>query len=333
MMDFSKGITTSYYLTEVDPETWEDINRMEITGGSISRTDADLRQSAQLTLTEYDGTLERWVRVYMDAKQGDEIVHVPIFTGLATSPQRDYNAGVESITLQCYSVLKAAADVYLQKGYYVGTSAPGTSSIRALLRATPAPVIIDGESEALADEIIAEANESNLTMADKILKAIGWALQIAGDGTVYIAPPQTQPAAAFSPDNDVIETSFSRGRDWFACPNIMRATSGDLTAVARDDDPNSELSTQARGRAVWASEDSVTLQDGETIAQYARRRLKELQQRTETVQYTRRFIPGVNIGDIVRLNYTQLSGDYKVTAQTITLDASGSTQENAQRTL
>lgn len=84
---------------------------------------------------------------------------------------------------------------------------------------------------------------------------------------------------------------------------------------------------------MWASEDSVTLQDGETIAQYARRRLKELQERTETVQYTRRFLPEVNIGDIVRLNYPQLMGGYKVTSQAITLDASGSTQENAQRTV
>ena len=332
-MDFSKGITTSYHAAVIDPETWEDIERLEITGGSINRTDNDLRQNAQLTLTEYDGAVDRWIRIYMDAKQGDEIEHVPLFTGLATSPQRDYNAGVESITLQCYSVLKAAADVYLQKGYYVGKTAPGTASIRALLKATPAPVIIDGASEALADEIVAEANESNLTMTDKILKAINWDIQINGDGTVHIVPKQTEPAVAFSPENDTVGTSFTRGRDWFACPNVLRATSGDLTAVARDDDPRSELSTVTRGREVWASEDSVTLQDGETIAQYARRKLKELQERTETVQYTRRFVPGVNIGDIVRLNYKQLSGDYKVTAQTITLDASGSTQENVQRTI
>lgn len=332
-MDFSKGITSSYYAAVVNPETWEDIDRLEIVSGSINRTNTDLRQTAQLTLTDYDGTLDRWIRIYMDAKQGSEVVHVPLFTGIATSPQRDYNAGVESVTLQCYSVLKAAADVFLQKGYYIGRTNSGTASIRALLRATPAPVIIDGESEALADEIIAESNESALTLTDKILTAIGWELQIAGDGTVYVVPKQTQPVSAFSPEKDVVGTSFTRGRDWFACPNVLRATSGDLTAVARDDDPSSELSTASRGREVWASEDSVTLQDGETIAQYARRRLKELQERTETVQYTRRFLPEVNIGDIVRLNYPQLMGGYKVTSQAITLDASGSTQENAQRTV
>lgn len=331
-MDFSKGITTSYYAAIVDPETWEDIDRLEIVSGSINRTNTDLRQSATLTLREYDGELDRWIRIYMDAKQGAEVVHVPLFTGLATSPQREYAEGVENITLQCYSVLKAAADVFLQKGYYTNTNAPGTQHIRELLRATPAPTEIIGESEPLKDEIIAEGNESKLTMTDKILQAIGWELRIIGDGTIYITQPETRPASEFSPAYDVVGTSFQRGRDWFACPNVLRATSGDLTAVARDDDINSDLSTEARGREVWASEDSVTLQDGETIAQYARRKLKELQERTETLQYTRRFLPDINIGDIVRLNYEQVHGDYKVTSQAITLDASGSTSESAQRT-
>ena len=89
----------------------------------------------------------------------------------------------------------------------------------------------------------------------------------------------------------------------------------------------------ARGRTIGAPEETgVTLENGESVAQYAKRRLKELQQRTETLQYTRRFIPGVNIGDTVRMNYADPQGDYKVTSQTITLDATGSTSESVQRT-
>lgn len=332
-MDFSKGYTASFYAAIVDPDSWQDIDRVEIISGSVTRTATDLRQNADMTLREYDGQLDRWVRIYMDARQGDETQHIPLFTGLATSPQAEFSDGVETISTKCYSVLKAAADVFLQKGFYISRNTRGTTAIRELLKATPAPVIINGESEALQEEIVAEGNESNLTMTDKILTAIGWEMNIGGDGTIYINAPQQEIAATFSPDNDIVGTSFTRSRDWFSCPNVFRASAEDLTAVARDDDPDSPLSTVSRGREIWAEEDSTTLKDGETIAQYARRRLKELQALTEKAQYTRRFLPQVNIGSVVALNYSQIQGVYKVTNQSISLDASAPTQEDVARTL
>lgn len=332
-MDYSKGMTRSYYAMTVDPETWADLDRIEIVSGSINRTDTDLRQNATITVREYDNTLERWIRIYMDAKQGQEVAHVPLFTGIATSPQSDFQDGVDTITLQCYSVLKAAADDPLMAGFYISTTGTGTDHIRELLELTPAPTVVRQASDRLTDEIIAEANESRVTLTDKILKVTDRKLQIDGDGTIYVVAPTEEPAAIFSPEYDVMETSFTKGRDWFSCPNFLRVTSGNLTAVARDDDPNSELSTVARGRTIGAPEETgVTLENGESVGQYAKRRLKELQQRTETLQYTRRFIPGVNIGDTVRMSYADPQGDYKVTSQTITLDATGSTSESVQRT-
>lgn len=332
-MNFSKGYTAAFYAAIIDPETWEDIDRLEIVSGSINRTATDLRQSAELTLREYDGELDRWIRIYMDAKQGEDETRVPLFTGIATSPEETYNAGVRDVRIQCYSVLKAAADVFLQRGYYISRNRTAATAIRELLNATPAPIEITETTERLADEIIAESNESRLTMTDKVLKAASWTMKIGGDGTIYIGPEEPEPAAEFSPANDIIGTSFTQGRDWFACPNILRATSGDLTAVARDDDPDSPLSTVARGREIWADEDSVTLLDGQTIAQYARAKLKELQRRTEKISYTRRFQPALNIGDVVRINYTDIQGDYMIDSQAITLGAAGSTQETAQRTI
>ena len=36
-MDWARGYTSEYYMTVVDPATWRDISRIEITGGSIRR--------------------------------------------------------------------------------------------------------------------------------------------------------------------------------------------------------------------------------------------------------------------------------------------------------
>ena len=65
-MEFSNGYTATFYAAVVDPGTWQDIDRLEIVSGSISRNENDIRQSADLTLRDYDGKLDRWIRIYMD---------------------------------------------------------------------------------------------------------------------------------------------------------------------------------------------------------------------------------------------------------------------------
>ena len=92
-------------------------------------------------------------------------------------------------------------------------------------------------------------------------------------------------------------------------------------AIARDDRPDSIFSTVSRGREIWAEETSASLNAGESIAEYAIRRLKELQNVHRTITYNRRFFPDIYCGDIVNLNYMQqdISGNYRVKNQKITL--------------
>ena len=47
-MDWSKGFSASYYMAIVDKRTWNDISRLEITGGNISRYITGLRESADI---------------------------------------------------------------------------------------------------------------------------------------------------------------------------------------------------------------------------------------------------------------------------------------------
>ena len=166
-------------------------------------------------------------------------------------------------------------------------------------------------------------------MADRVLDAIGWRLRIDGDGTIRIMPAATDPVARLDPiSNDLLEPKIKITADWYNCPNVFQAVAGDVTGVARDDDPDSPLSTVSRGREVWKKE-SCTLSAGESVAEYARRRLKELQRVRQTVSYTRRYLPYVMPGDIVGLNYPeqQLTGNYGVQSQSITLGYGARTAE------
>lgn len=329
-MDWSKGYSSTYYMTIVDPATWKDLERIEITGGNIKRSNDGLRESAAVDCTSYPEGIERWIRLYFEANQNGATEHTAIFTGIATSPGTDMEGVRKSITLDCYSVLKPAADVDLLRGWYAPAGANGAAVIKQLLSVTAAPVVIPDESERLKNHIIAEDDETHLTMIEKILKAIDWRIRIHGDGTINVEPISREPVATFDPiEYDVVETQIKVEEDWFNAPNVYLAIEDDLTAIARDDSPNSPLSTVNRGREVWMREDGCELADNETIAQYANRMLKAAQQIYQSADYSRRYIPNIIPGDYIRMRYPAqgLDGVYQIDSQGIALTHGARTDE------
>ena len=80
---------------------------------------------------------------------------------------------------------------------------------------------------------------------------------------------------------------------------------------------------------LWAYESSVALNANETPDEYARRRLKELQQNIVNASYSRRYIPNIFPNDIVTLHYPSqgLDGDFIVESQSISLGHNARTTE------
>lgn len=330
MVNWAKGYSASYYAEKVDPATWRDVELIKLTGGTIKRETTGKRQSADLGCVNYHIGVEQWVRVYFDVRQDGSSAHVPLFTGLATSPSDDINGNLTTNTLTCYSVLKPAEDVILSRGWYAPAGMSGGELIRRLLSVGPAPVSVADNSPVLYESIIAEDGETNLSMVDRILDAMGWRMRIDGDGTVNILPAGIEPVAQFDPlENDLIETHIIVSADWYSCPNVYMAVSGDLTGIARDDNPDSILSTISRGREVWRYESGCSLSASESIAEYALRKLAEAQRTQQTASYDRRYVPDVMPGDIVKMHYSRqgLTGNYNVESQSIALGYGAKTSE------
>lgn len=323
-MDWSKGIESCYYGTLVDPVTWRDRDRFEITGGTVSRSISELKESADVKCVNYNAE-EKWVRIWFDATQSGETEHIPLFTGLATSPKSSNNGNIETSTLECYSVLKPLSDILLTRGWYAPAGS-GASVIKDLLSVSPAPIIIDENTPVLKDHIIAEDGESNLSMLNKILVALNWRLKITGKGEIHICPLATSPSAIFDIDNDCIEPTFSREYDWYQSPNVFIAIMNDDSAIARD-----EESIEMRGREIWAEETSCNLKAGETLYDYALRRLKERQTASQKVAYRRRFNPDLYVTDYVQINYRQLQGSFVITSQKIDIGYGATTTEEVRR--
>lgn len=338
-MDWRKGFSSRYYITIVDRDTWKDIKRLEITGGSINRSSSDLRHSADLSVANYNESGEQLIRVWLDAKQNSDSSHIPLFTGYATSPGRDINGMLISNQLQCYSVLKAAQDIRLPRGWYAPAEASAIWQIKELLKVTKAPVRILGNTSDptkinLKHAIVAEQNETNLSMIELLLNAINWRMTLTGLGEIVLDNYPKEATAVFdSREHDVLEPSLSDSYDWFNCPNVFRAVLDTDFADARDENPDSPLSIQNRGREVWEEETSCTLNENETLAEYARRRLKELQQIARVVSYDRRFRPDLTVTDLVQLNYPaqKITGTFVITSQGIDLGFGAKTSEEVMQ--
>lgn len=334
-MDWSKGFSATYYMSIVDPVTWRDVDVINITGGEISRSESELMESADVNCIRYNQNVERYVRLWMNTnQQGGGSSHVALFTGLATSPDKNVNGTLITNKVQCYSVLKPAKDVLLQRGWYAPAGVSGAVIARDLLSIIPAPIRVEGEAPDLAQAIIAEDGENHLSMSWKILNAINWRIKIEGDGTVVLCAKPSDIRVIFdSLSNDVIEPQISVEHDWFECPNVFRAVMDDVSAVARDDDINSPLSTINRGREIWVEETDCDLNVGETISQYAHRRLREEQSIAMKVSYDRRYIPEVQVGDLVgiRLPAQGVIGTFIVESHTVELGHGARTSEDVRK--
>lgn len=332
-MDWNRGYSSAFYAKEVDPVTWRDVAEIPITGGTVKRTVSGLRQSATLNCLAELGGIEKWVRIYMDVEQDGSYAHEAIFTGLAASPKRKAYAARAERSPDCYSVLKPADDVILPRGWYASSGQNGGEVVRRLLSVSPAPIEVADSSPALSTTIIAEDGETRLTMVDKILEAIGWYIDITGDGVIHVIPLSAEPAAMLDPVTyDVIEVPISITEDWYSAPNVYQAVSGDMVGIARDEREDSPLSIQNRGREVWETESGVNLAAGETIGEYAQRQLKRAQRVRKQASYDRRFIPEVRAGAVINLHYPAqgLDGLYFVASQSIRLGFSARTAENVE---
>lgn len=334
MIDWSKGIVAKYYATIVDPGTWRDIEKIDIIGGSINYTDSGVRGSADINCRVFDHENEHWLRIYLSANQNRETELIPLFTGLASSPDITYDGRIPDSKVQCYSVLSPAEKIYLPLGWYAQYGSNGATNVRDLLRdIIPAPIVIDGSSASLAENIIAEGEETRLSMVDKILKAINWRIYLDGDGTIHIAPMASLISGSFGYDtNDVLEMSVTISNNWDEIPNVFRAVGSGISSIARDEDPNSRFSIVNRGREIWAQETGCTLSNGEKISEYANRKLREAQKVSKTIDYTRRFMPNIKIYDQVLLNYPEqgITGTYTIKSQSINLGYGGQVSEQVE---
>lgn len=305
----------------VNPSTWEDaevlrgIGSVEVTR---DRTAALLESGGMVTCGSPALLAERetWVRIEMLAEQGAEVERVPLATLLAVPGESQEGRRRRELDIDCRSVLAPASDETVRVGSYYAAGSDAAAYARDLLSCGPAPVECEGEFR-MSEHIVFAAGTSRLEAAWQVCDAGGWRIRIACDGRVTVGPMPTKPLpTAWGMRMLGKYVRVPRGD---AVPNRYRAILGTQTAVATDEDPQSPTSRRARGRYVDETDTSPVPRPGETLREYAERRLRERIAEESRLVYQREWQPDALPSDVIRGGAIRadFEDDYRIRSQTL----------------
>lgn len=326
---WSDGYEALWSVREVNRRTWADgqafVGALSV---SISRNcddDVPLMESATMELDrEWPGG-ERWLRIYLEARDGGGAERHALATMLFGCEAEDRAHGSTVCSLNGRSALKPCDDARLERGTYAPAGCDGAEfAAKLIAQCTPAPVHIEG-SFTVAEHVVFDLGATYLEAAWALLDAGGYCIQLDGRGEVHVMPLPSSPSLVLDRSAaGMLLDGSRRSLDISAVPNRYIAVSDEETAVAvNEDDEGSETSYAARGRWVDVVDASPLRIGGETLTAYARRRLAEERKKAVKVRYTREFSPGVHPFGIVRGCFPALGieGDMRVISQDLSCGA------------
>ena len=327
-MNWRQGYVATYRLYSVNQSTWGDGDEIDgLVSASVTKDgDSELVEDASISVDVDNGeTIKGYVRLVLEAKNNSGMARADIGTFLVTAPKRSINNHLVTLDLECYSVLKPAADKLLPPGWYFPKGGdPIVGAYELLSDSLKCPVEYS-ESGLSTDKIkVAESNETALSMAQYLLEDTGYFIKIDGKGRVSIAKkPFTYNIVFDTVDNDVLMPDITDETDIFEVPNILRVTdsSGNYETIYNNDD-NSSTSISALGWEKWSAE-QLELDYGESLVGKGAERMEELSKSTRKISYTREFNPDVKLNDIglYLLPQQGIVGAFRVISQSIELGA------------
>ena len=340
-IDWAAGYEVAYWrIRRVDPATWasgDDLARVD--SASVSRSCGGNLEEGSITVT-VDPAFEPeagWYRTEMLAVQGAR-------SELATLSTMHYEPGALSqphaysgwqMTMPGSSALSWASERlarFRPVPMFVRAGEDGAQRVAEMLRAcSPAPVVVHG-GFAVASDVVFGPESTALDCCWQLVDAAGWCMQVDGMGIVHVMPQPTEPSL----EMDLLALQPNRTPPGTGRPNVLYVVDGTAGAVVVvNDDPASPNSVQRRGRRIELCEEDPIRIEGETLADYAKRRLRELGSDVVTYDYTREYWPGVLPYGIVRARVAPGAQpvDLRVSSQTLALGRGVTVQETVTQRL
>ena len=331
-MDWTRGYSSEWHVHEVDVATWADgpeVGRVD--GASIERVTGGLCESGTFSVTKAVGEdfRERYLRLVLVASQDGMRERVEVATMLCSSESGHVDRKRDSASVTGRSVLYPASARQLLEGSYAPKGANGAEYAASLLRGSiAAPVAVDG-AFTIGVNVVFDLGDSYLDAAWAVLDAGNFTMQVDGHGTVHVLPTPSEPTV--NADGGLFVPGIDYDLDMSGIKNRYTAMYGGLSATAVNDDPSSPTSTVSRGYVEDEVDKSPVLLDGETLAAYAVRKLREGSVARRTLGYEREYHPAVLPGSVLSAHVPAggLEGRIRSSRQSLSIGRRISVREDA----
>lgn len=257
-----------------------------------------------------------------------------------------HSEGVDSVTIEGYSLLYLACRKRLEEPLYI---AKGTNYITQIVQLLNLCGIdrIEAEETSYTFRTAREDWEIGTSVLDIVNQLLGEisynSVWVSLNGVVrltgYRPPDSSEIRHTYSAGRySVMEDSYEITTDRFEKCNVFRVTcespdlDTDMTAVAENDSPDSPFSTVNIGRILHTEQvDNIPSQ--EALQDYADRLKYQSLQETETVEFATAAVPTHETYDVVALENGELAGIYAETGWRLPMSAGASMIHQARRVI
>lgn len=315
MIDWTMGMRQTYEFREVDPGTWRDIRVMgEVTSAEID-TDDTLETKGYAKFEAGEGVGECYIRTYIVCEQDGETETHCLGTHLAQTLPAEHDGKSKSVNIEAYTPLIELKEKPMPVCYSIPAGANIAEMVESIAADNcRAPVDSCPGGDVLSEPFTAQTDWTCLDYLSKLAAKAGRTLMPSPEGRITQVPMREAaslaPVFAFDDGNASITLpDIADECDYYGVPNVVEVVwsgpSGCVTARAVNDDPESPLSVQARGREIPFRDTSPNLEDPtqEEAQEYAEAMLRKKSHLLHTVKFTHGFVPHVRKGDCVRLDF------------------------------
>lgn len=330
MPDWTKSMQQSYEYYTVEPTTLADVKRLDnVKRAKFTRElDSETLGSATIDVTNSVG--ESYIRCYLKTIQNGVTEKFPLGMVLSQTPSSTFNGKILDVSMDCYTPLIELKEKCPPLGY---TIRKGVRIMDAAYRIIGENCRVpvnkveplyeinsDGEkvdvSPKLQHDFVANTDDTWLSFVVDLIANARYELGLGERGDILFQPMQDlaslQPVWTYDDDNSsILYPELTVDHDLYGIPNVVEVIysyGGDCKqAVAKNEDPNSLVSIQNRGREITRRITDPSLAGYVTqtqIQEYAEQVLKDLSTIEYRISYTHAYCP-VRVGDCVRLNYTR----------------------------
>ena len=332
MIDWTASAQRSYEYYIVNPGTWMDEKRIDLVKTSSITRDSTAKTLGSASFT-IDGNIgECYVRTYMITIQNGVRTREPLGTHLLQTFPSKFNGTMREIQVDAYTSLIELEENPPPIGFYIKKGENIMDKAYEIVRENArAPVVKPNCPKTLPYDFAANADDTWLSYLIDLIALAEYEFDLDELGRILFAPFQDvdsiKPIWEYTDDNSsILYPDISISNDMYKIPNVIEviySTDKEMyRATAINDDPNSPVSTVARGRKITYRDTSPSISgtpDQSKIEEYAENLLKSMSTLSHTLSYSHGYCP-VRVRDGVRLNYERSDLDAvnaKVLSQTI----------------